>query len=608
MKNSSFAFTVLCLLFAGFFAVTGVLLAQEKPNVILIMTDDQGFGDISAHGNPVLKTPNLDQLHSESIRLEDYHVAPTCSPTRCALLTGHWTNRTGVWHTIAGRSMMRRNEVTVGEIFSDGGYATGMFGKWHLGDNYPFRPEDRGFQEVLRHGGGGVGQTPDFWDNAYFDGSYFHNSKPEPAKGFCTDVFFDYAKRFIEKQADDGKPFFAYISTNAPHGPMHAPPEFSKPYEDQGLNTGLANFFGMIANIDHNVGDLRSWLDKKGLTENTIFIFTTDNGSSSGSKTFNADMRGAKGSEYDGGHRVPFFIYWPEGGFTGGRSVDPITAHVDVVPTLIDLCGIPAPENVKFDGRSIRPLLDGKVDADWPDRILVTDSQRVKDPIKWRKSSVMTSDWRLVSREPGKKDSGPVHELYDIKKDPGQKNDVIADQPEVAKRLKQFYEDWWAELEPSFDQDARIVLGNPAENPSVLTSHDWVTIAMTPWNHSHIRKGELKPQNTGFWNIEVEQAGDYEIELRRWPVESNTAITAGMEPGADVPGVQPFRAQPGFEFPATKAQLNIGGKEVTADVKPGDSGVIFKLKLDAGPDKMSALFTDAEGRAMGAFYAYVRKL
>lgn len=592
---------------ACFLLVASAAFAADKPNVILLMTDDQGYGDLSCHGNPILKTPNLDQLFSESVRLRDYHVAPTCSPTRSALMTGHWTDRTGVWHTIAGRSMMRRNEVTLGRIFSDGGYATGMFGKWHLGDNYPFRPEDRGFQEVMRHGGGGVGQTPDYWDNAYFDGSYFHNSKPEPVKGFCTDVFFDYARRFIEKQADAGKPFFAYIATNAPHGPMHSPPEFAKPYEDQGLQTALAHFFGMIANIDDNVGKLRAWLAEKGLAENTIFIYTTDNGSSSGSRIFNADMRGAKGSEYDGGHRVPFFLYWPAGGFTGGRDVEPIAAHVDVAPTLIDLCGIPAPAGVKFDGVSLRPLLDGKRDAGWPDRILVTDSQRVKDPIKWRKSAVMTSDWRLVSQEAGK-NGAPAHALYAIKDDPGQEDNVIADHPEVAERLKKFYEDWWAELLPTFDQDARIVLGNDAENPAALTAHDWITEEMTPWNHGHIRGGEFKAENTGYWNIDVETGGEYEIELRRWPRESATAITAGLEPGADVPGTKAFRARPGLAFPATNAQLKIGGKEFAEKVNAGDLGVKFRVRLKPGPGRMSGLFTDAEGRSMGAFYAYVRRL
>ncbi|MEM7600919.1 MAG: arylsulfatase, partial [Verrucomicrobiota bacterium] len=361
----------------------------DAPNVIIVITDDQGYGDLSCHGNPVLKTPHLDALASESVNLDDYHVAPTCSPTRCALLTGHWTNRTGVWHTIMGRSMLREDEITIGDLFRAGGYATGMFGKWHLGDNYPYRPEDRGFGEVLRHGGGGVGQAPDYWDNAYFDGTYFHNSEPVPVKGFCTDVFFEYAKQFIEDQVAAEKPFLAYISTNAPHGPMHAPEEYAKPYLEQGLPIAVSHFLGMIANIDDNVGALRAWLSDRGLAENTIFIFTTDNGTSNGRAVYDGGMRGAKGSEYDGGHRVPFLMHWPAGGYANEKHVAPITAHVDVLPTLIDMCAIDAPSGVKFDGRSIKTLLT-RESSDWPDRILVTDSQRVKDPIKWRKSSVMT--------------------------------------------------------------------------------------------------------------------------------------------------------------------------------------------------------------------------
>ncbi|MEM1296415.1 MAG: sulfatase-like hydrolase/transferase, partial [Verrucomicrobiota bacterium] len=250
-------------IFALLFAALSVHALAEQPNVVFIITDDQGYPDIAAHGNPIIQTPNLDQLHGEAVRLEDYHVAPTCSPTRAGLITGHWTNRTGVWHTIMGRSMIRKNEVTIAQHLKDGGYHTGMFGKWHLGDNYPFRPEDRGFEEVLRHGGGGVGQTPDYWDNAYFDGAYFHNSKAEAVKGFCTDVYFDYAKRFILANKDSGKPFFAYISTNAPHGPMHAPEKYSKLYPE--LNEGMANFYGMITNIDENVGDMRQFLRDHGL-------------------------------------------------------------------------------------------------------------------------------------------------------------------------------------------------------------------------------------------------------------------------------------------------------------------------------------------------------
>ena len=209
------------ILFAMIVTTAPLAAGGARPNVVLIITDDQGYGDLSCHGNPVLKTPNLDRLHSEAIRLTDYHVAPTCSPTRAALLTGRWANRTGVWHTVLGRSLLREDEVTMGRVFLDAGYATGMFGKWHLGDNYPFRPEDRGFSEVMRHGGGTVGETSDFWDNAYFDGTYFHNLVPEPIAGYCTDVWFDYARRFITAQKKAGRPFLAYISVSYTHLRAH---------------------------------------------------------------------------------------------------------------------------------------------------------------------------------------------------------------------------------------------------------------------------------------------------------------------------------------------------------------------------------------------------
>ena len=469
--------------------------ADGPPNVVLIITDDQGYGDLGCHGNPVLRTPNLDRLYEHSVRLVDYHVAPTCSPTRAALVTGHWANRTGVWHTSGGRSLILEDEVTMGQVFHDAGYATGMFGKWHMGDNYPFRPEDRGFSEVMRHGGGGVGQTPDFWGNSYFDGTYFHNSVPEPVKGYCTDIWFDYARRFIQAQKNSGKPFLAYISTNAAHWPMHSPPEFAAPYEEQ-FGAHVGHFFGMIANIDHNVGRLRTFLERGGLAENTILVFTSDNGTGAGEKVFNAGMRGRKQSEYDGGHRVPLFIHWPAGGLAEGRDVEAITAHVDVLPTLIDLAGIAPPKGVKFDGRSILPLLEGnanEADGSWRDRILVTDSQRVMEPIKWRRSAVMTSRWRLVNGA----------ELYDIKRDPGQENDVAAAQPDVVARLKAFYESWWAELEPTFRQEPAIYLGHDGENPARLTSHDWIATGSTPWNQSLVRKALNQPSATGYWNVRV---------------------------------------------------------------------------------------------------------
>ena len=598
MKKTIIRFAVAALATGLMAACAGT--ADQRPNVVLVITDDQGYGDLSCHGNPVLKTPNLDRLHDESVRLIDYHVAPTCSPTRAALMTGRWTNRTGVWHTSGGRSLLLENEVTMGQVFRDAGYATGMFGKWHMGDNYPFRPEDRGFSEVMRHGGGGVGQTPDFWDNAYFDGTYFHNSKPEAVEGYCTDVWFDYARRFITAQSEAGKPFLAYISTNAPHWPMHSPPEFAAPYEGR-FGARVGHFLGMIANIDHNMGRLRSFLEREGLAENTIFVFTGDNGTGAGHTVFNAGMRGRKQSEYDGGHRVPLFIHWPGGGLVGGRDVEPITAHIDVLPTLIDLAGIAPPEGVEFDGRSIRPLLENRAsleDGTWPDRILVTDSQRVMDPIKWRRTAVMTSRWRLVNGT----------ELYDIKQDPGQENDIAANQPEVVARLREFYDAWWAELEPTFQQVPAIYLGHEGEGPVWLTSHDWIAKESTPWNQSLVREALDTPGATGYWNVNVVAAGEYEIRLRRWPAEADMAIDAPLPPAADVPGESAFRTSPGKAVPAVKASVQIGEVMAESPVRPGAKEVLLRMELPAGNARMTALLTTREGETVGAYYAYAKKL
>ncbi len=572
--------------------------AQERPNVVLVITDDQGYGDISAHGNPVLKTPALDELHGESIRLTDYHVSPTCSPSRGALMSGHFTNRAGPWHTIMGRSLLFRGEATLGEVFANSGYRTGMFGKWHLGDNYPYRPEDRGFHEVVRHGGGGVGQTPDYWNNAYFDDTYFHNGKPKKFEGYCTDVYFDSAKRFIEDSVAREEPFFAYISTNAPHSPFHVADRYWKPYMEEGLSEREAIFFGMVANIDDNVGAIREWLAARDLQENTLFIFTTDNGTANGEKVWNAGMRGKKGSEYDGGHRVPFFLHWPKAGLRNGRDIAQLSAHVDVLPTLIDLCGLQAPVDYFFDGRSLAPLIF-QLPTAWPDRFLVTDSQRVQDPIKWRKSSVMTQRWRLIN---GK-------ELYDMANDPGQEKDIASERPEVVRNLRGNYENWWRSLEPSFSKFAELVLGNPAENPAVLTSHDWLSGNRgVAWNQSSVRGGKIGSGYPGKWAVEVETAGTYQFSLRRWPLESNAGLDDALPPGEPVPGLTAFRETPGKALKFKGAFLKVGDQSEEKPVSSGQEGVDFSMELPPGKTYIEAYFTTAEGEKMGVYYILVEKV
>lgn len=594
-----------CIVTALFLA-TLCANAADKPNIVLIITDDQGYGDLGCHGNPVIQTPHMDALAAESSQLSDYHVAPTCSPTRAALLTGHWTNRTGVWHTIMGRSMLRTNEVTLAQLLKDNGYATGMFGKWHLGDNYPYRPHDRGFIEAYYHGGGGVGQTPDYWNNSYFDGSYFRNGKPEPAKGFCTDVFFEQANSFIKACAKEKKPFFAYISTNAPHGPWHCPEKYMELYPDQPKMTQA--FFGMITNIDENLGKTRKLLKELGIAENTIVIFTTDNGTAGGAKVFNADMRGQKGSEYDGGHRVPFFLHWPKGGMNQKYVNSEITHAIDVVPTLMDLTGSKVPKELKFDGVSIRSLLDPAIDADWPERFIVTDSQRVVDPIKWRKSAVMSNQWRLINGT----------ELYDIKADPGQKNDVAAKHPEQVKLMRDFYENWWTELKPTFALTTELYVGHPDAPVVTLTAHDWLEVPQAPpWNQAQIRWGGHEGRTgkydsakyKGHWAVKVIEAGTYEISLMRYPAEANAPIRAAMQPGENVPGASnAYRTSKGIAFPFTKAVLKIDGKEIaTQPVTEKDTTITFTTQLEEGSIQLAPVFITESGGEIGAYYAVVTK-
>jgi len=555
---------------------------RKRPNVVLVITDDQGYGDLACHGNPVIKTPNLDELHRQSMRLTDFHVDPTCSPTRSALMTGHYSTRTGVWHTIMGRSLLSKDEVTMADVFSASGYRTGIFGKWHLGDNYPFRPQDRGFGEVLVHSGGGVGQGIDYWGNDYFDDTYRHNGKWKKFKGYCTDIWFDNAMKFIE--ANKNRPFFCYLTTNAPHGPYNVAEKYAEPYRNKDIPN--SNFYGMITNIDENIGRLVKKLKELGLEENTILIFMTDNGTAAGfqskkgeTKGYNAGMRGTKGSEYDGGHRVPFFVRWPGGGLTGGRDIDRLTAHIDVLPTLIELCGLNKPHGVKFDGASLAGLLKGKT-KHWPDRTLLVHSQRIEHPEKWRKSAVMTERWRLVN---GK-------ELYDIKADPGQKNNIANENLQVVEKLRQSYEEWWADLSKEFDKYCEIIIGSDEENPCQLMSHDWHS-PNPAWSQWAVLNGS---KANGFWAVEVARDGTYEFELRRWPVEVDKPITAAIAKGKAIS--------------ATKARLKIADVDIVKAIPKDAHIVTFKVQLKAGKTRLQTWFTDESGESRGAYYVYVKRL
>ncbi len=546
--------------------------------MIIVITDDQGYGDLACHGNPVVRTPNLDGFHRDSVRFTDFHVDPLCAPTRAALLTGRYAYRTGVTAAYAGRSILRKDETTLADLLSAAGYRTGLFGKWHLGDNWPYRPNERGFDETVACWSGGVTQAADWWGNDYFDDTYYRNNVPEKFEGYCTDVFFDEGIRFIEANAD--RPFFLFLPTNAPHAPYLVGENYSKPYRDMGVEEPRASFYGMIENIDENFGLLRAKLRELGIEDNTVLVFMTDNGSAAGWRNgFNAGMRAGKGSNYDGGHRVPLFVRWPDGGIEGGRDLHELTAHIDLVPTILDLTGA-KPPRIELDGTSLAPLLTGM--GSYPDdRTHFIQHQQVRrdgefqmeSPRPFYHSAVLTNRWRLVSGI----------ELYDIRADPGQQHDVASEHPDTVEQLREAYEIWWSDVTQRFDEHLEIQVGADEANPVRLTSFDWYTGG--PPNQRVIQaapdEGHLV---NGFWAIEVVRAGRYRITLRERPV------------AADYP------------IDGRKASLQVGNQKLDHPIRELATSVAFDVELKQGKTTMRSTFTNDKGVERGAYFAYVERL
>ena len=434
-------------------AAASASLAGSRPNVIFIITDDQGYGDVSAHGSPILQTPNLDRLHREGVRFTDFHVSPTCAPTRSALISGRHEFKNGITHTIYERERLAPGTVTLAEVLRGAGYRTGIFGKWHLGDEAAYRPESRGFEEVFIHGAGGIGQTypgscGDAPGNTYFDPAILHNGKFVNTKGYCTDVFFNQAIRWIEGQKKE-TPFFAWLATNAPHGPLQVRAEDEARYAGKVPDANTAKFYGMIANIDDNIGRLLTRLKELGIENDTLVIFMNDNGGTNGVRVFNAGMRGSKGSPWLGGTRSSFFWRWPSR--LVPADVGALAAHIDFFPTLSELAGAPLPPKAKVqvEGRSLVPLL-ANPKAPWADRTLVTHVGRWEpearpEEYQYRNCAIRNTRWSLVSIDGGAK---PSWQLFDLRADYGQTKDVAAANPSVVAELSAAYDQWWRSARP----------------------------------------------------------------------------------------------------------------------------------------------------------------
>ena len=529
------ALSLALALFTGLSACTPPAETENaRPNIILIITDDQGHGDLGFYGNPVIQTPHLDAMATNSARLDNFYVSPVCAPTRAALMTGRYNYRTRVVDTYIGRAMMEPEEITLAEQLQGAGYQTGIFGKWHLGDSYPMRPMDQGFHESLVHRGGGIGQPsdPTGFEGKYTNPALLHNGVVTPMEGYCTDIYFDEALDWIEATHNDG-PFFAYIPTNAPHGPYHdVPDSLYQYYKSLNLNHALfpedenhpftqemnadrvARIFAMISNVDENVGKLFSRLDRLGITDNTLVLFMIDNGPNT--RRFVNGMRGMKSSVYEGGVHSPFLAHWP-GTLAPGAASDRIAAHIDVMPTLLDIAGA-APPAAPMDGTSLLPLLN-RTATDWPDRTLFIQTHRGDEPVRYHHFLARSQNWKLLHHSGFGNESfegDPQFELYNMADDPLETENVAALYPDTLASLKRAYDAWFDDVgatRPNNYAPPRIVL-NPQEEPvTVLTRQDW----RYPGTHG---RGGWAPDALGYWLVESTSSTPFAINWRFYPDES----------------------------------------------------------------------------------------
>ncbi len=476
--------------------------ADRAPNVVLILTDDQGYGDIHSHGNEKLDTPVLDRLAADGARFDRFYVNPICAPTRASLLTGRYHPRCGASGVSQGTEVMRLDEVTLAQVFRRAGYATGCFGKWHNGENYPYHPNGKGFDEFVGFCGG-------HWDN-YFDTTLERNGEPFRTTRYITDELTDAALAFIEARRD--RPFFCYVPYNAPHEPMQVPERCFEKYRKRGFDGRTATIYGMVENIDDNVGRILATLDRLDLAHDTIVVFLTDNGANG--RRYNAGMKGWKGSPDEGGCRVPCFVRWT-GRIDPGTVVRPIAAHIDILPTLAEWCGIRDTQTKPLDGVSLVPLFAGR-EADWPDRAIF-------EP----RGAVRTERWRLITK-------GKRPQLYDMPADPGQERDVADEHPEVAAKLAMAFRDWNSEVEQGLEgMPPPIPVGhaewpvahlNPhrAEVRGVGRTTRWTNGWLTDWKET---------SGTVAWEIDVAAAGRHEVALMYTCQEADVGATMRVTAG-----------------------------------------------------------------------------
>lgn len=596
MKKITIAFFIWTI------SLTAHLYGQDtvpgtRPNVIIVLSDDQGYGDFSCLGNPVLKTPYIDKFYEESIRFDNFHVTPLCTPSRGELMTGLDALHNRASNVLTGRGLMRRDIVTMPEIFRANGYRTGIFGKWHLGDTYPDRPADRGFEKCVWFKGWGLLSEIEY-DNDYYGPRYMDGPDIKLSKQYCTDLWFSEAIKWMNEMADEHQPFFVYLPLNAAHGPFLGPKKNTDEYRGKVEDEPTANFFGMISNIDENMQHLDEWLNNKKLKENTIVIYMTDNGGTGGIKVFNAGMRGQKASNYDGGHRAACFVRWPAGNLGVPRTISYVAGIQDWLPTFIDILGLKNKTRQSFDGKSLKKAFLHKGSLQ-EDRMMVVqytgEAEQPDGTIMPKKydGCVVYNNWRLVG------DS----ELYDIKKDPGQQHNILSSNEGVYKKMKSFYDAWWRRISPGLEKILPVYVGDGQENPVIVNSNSWAGKGVnTQWGVA-LGNG---PKRGAPVSLYVVSNGRYRIELSRWPFHLQRKLTE-KGPSKAVAG-SPIREGKELPIAAGCVIMNKGVpvvKNSTADA----TSISFDMDLQAGENSLQAWFKNKNGEDVcGAYYVKISKL
>jgi arylsulfatase A len=536
--------------------------ANEKPNIVLVLVDNLGYGDFGFAGNMDVRTPNIDKFAREGIQFTRFYANPMCSPTRASLMTGRYFYRTGVIHTSRGGAKMHGDEVTIAEYLDKAGYATGLFGKWHLGDNYPMRQQDQGFKQVLSYKNSRIGQVPD-QPNTYFHPKLYHNGKRIQAEGYCTDVFTDAAIDFIKQNRD--RPFFAYIPYNAAHIDdekvvgLLVDRKYSDPYEKMGYSEKTAKVWGMATNVDENFARLLVKLEELKIRDNTIVIFASEDGSGMaqkfiGFRTGMGDtLHGTNiGGIYEGDIRVPFLVQWPAY-FKGGKKVNQIASHIDLLPTLLDACDLQIPERPVIDGISLLPLLKGE-EENWKERMLFFQCHRGLTPQKYQHCVVVSRQYKMLGYPNTFNEENlqislqdPYLELYDLLEDPGEENNISDKHPVTLKLLRIAYDFWFEDVKSTRQfTPGWIHIGSEIENPTYLCRYQDAVY--------------YNGEPTG-WPVIVEQAGKYEIEIKKEAIQEKGRLFVKIDNELVSKQLKEGTNKETFYIPKGQFKLNIWFKK-----------------------------------------------